>query len=73
MSELQDPALLSPYLIRRTGGGWLAIAPKEAKIAIGVAAPTEDEAKEKFRSVFRRWLEILATVEIREDSAKDKE
>jgi hypothetical protein len=54
---------ISPHLIRRTGGGWLAIAPKNAKIANGVAASTEELAREKFSSVFHRWLEILASGE----------
>ena len=52
---------IRPDLIRRTGGGWLAVAPKGAEIAVGVTAPTEVEAVEKFRSVFCRWLEILAS------------
>ena len=54
-----DVERITPDLVRRTGGGWLAIAPKDAIITIGVTAATEDEAREKFRSVLRRWLEIL--------------
>jgi hypothetical protein len=51
---------IRPDLVRRTCGGWLAIAPSTAKISIGVTASTEDEAIEKFRFVYSRWIEILS-------------
>jgi hypothetical protein len=51
-----------PDLIRRTGGGWLAISPKWAPIAIGVTADTDSNAVEKFRSVYSRWEEILSEI-----------
>jgi len=50
---------VSPYLMRRTGGGWLAVAPPGALVSVGVTASTEEEVKEKFKSVFNRWLELL--------------
>lgn len=50
---------IRPDLIRRTGGGWLAVAPSEAVFSIGVTAPTQEEAAAKFCSVYRRWIEIL--------------
>jgi hypothetical protein len=52
---------IRPDLIRRTGGGWLAVAPTGAFLSLGVTAPTEELAREKFRSVFKRWVEILET------------
>lgn len=52
---------IRPNLIRRTGGGWLAVAPTEAIISIGVTAATEEEARAKFGSVYSRWIEILET------------
>jgi hypothetical protein len=52
---------ISPDLIRRTRGGWLAVAPSGALLSVGVTAPTEELAREKFRSVFKRWVEILET------------
>jgi len=52
---------IRPDLMRRTGGGWLAVAPKGGVFSIGVTAPTANEAREKFSSVIRRWVEILAT------------
>lgn len=46
-------------LVRRTTGGWLAVAPKGAKFPIGVTAPTAEEAKERFCSAYARWLALL--------------
>jgi hypothetical protein len=53
------PTEISPDLIRRFGGGWLAISPKWAFLSIGVTAKTEDEARLKFGSTYKNWLEIL--------------
>jgi hypothetical protein len=50
---------IRPNLIRRTGGGWLAGAPNDALLPIGVTASTESEAVEKFGSVYNRWISIL--------------
>jgi hypothetical protein len=50
---------IRPDLVRRTCGGWLAVAPNGAKFTIGVTAPTQEQSLEKFRSVYNRWLEIL--------------
>jgi hypothetical protein len=50
---------IRPDLIRRTGGGWLAVAPTGSFLSIGVTAQTQEEAVEKFRTVFSRWVEIL--------------
>jgi hypothetical protein len=50
---------IRPDLVRRTCGGWLAVAPNGAKFAIGVTAPTQEQSLEKFRSVYNRWVEIL--------------
>ena len=54
-----DDVRISPDLIRRTGGGWLAVAPKGAIFSLGVTASTVEEATEKFRFTVARWLEIL--------------
>ena len=50
---------IRPDLVRRTTGGWLAVAPKGAKFPIGVTAPTAEEAKERFRSAYEGWLLLL--------------
>lgn len=49
----------NPLLIRRNNGGWLAIAPKNATFLIGITADTADEAEEKFRTVYNRWISIF--------------
>jgi hypothetical protein len=48
-----------PDLVRRTCGGWLAVAPNQAKFSIAVTAATHECASEKFCFVYKRWLEIL--------------
>lgn len=61
MTESTNPQeIVHPDLVRRTGGGWLAIAPSGATFSIGVTAPTEEEAREKFKSVLARWFEIIS-------------
>ncbi len=57
---------MRPDLVRRTGGGWLAVAPNGAFLSIGVTALTQEEAIEKFCFVYHRWIEILATVPTKE-------
>lgn len=52
-------AEIRPDMIRRRCGGWLAVAPDGACFSMGVTAPTEEEAREKFGSAFGRWLEII--------------
>jgi hypothetical protein len=52
---------IKPDLVRRSCGGWLAVAPKDGIFSIGVTAPTPDEAREQFRLTICRWLEILST------------
>jgi hypothetical protein len=51
--------VIRPDLLRRTSGGWLAVAPKSAKFAIGVTAMTPEEAEEKFRSAYGRLVSLL--------------
>ena len=61
MSQLDESAeSIRPDLIRRTGSGWLAVSPKEAKISIAVTAISSIDATEKFKSVYRRWQELLS-------------
>jgi hypothetical protein len=63
MSNLQivNNGEIVPDLMRRSCGGWLAVAPKDGIFSIGVTAPTADEAREKFGTTIQCWLEILAT------------
>ncbi len=62
MNSIQlAPTKIEPNLVRRACGGWLALAPTGAIVRIGVTASTEGEARDQFRFVFNRWVEILAT------------
>ena len=51
---------VTPELINRTCGGWLAVTPSDAPLRLGVTAQTESEAREKFACAVNRWMEILA-------------
>lgn len=62
-TKREQAAEIYPDLVRRTGGGWLAASPKKAAFVIAVTADSEEEAKEKFRYVYGRWLEIAAVTE----------
>lgn len=52
---------IRPRLTERACGGWLAVAPAEAAVHLGVTGQTENEARENFLRSFDRWKEILAT------------
>jgi hypothetical protein len=54
--EIEDKIRVD--LVRRTGGGWLAVSGRGAMFKIGVTGPTEEEARERFRASYRRWQEI---------------
>ncbi len=53
----EDSATLR--LIRCQWGGWLAVSPDSMALQIGVTAPTEDEAREKFSHSLTQWMKIL--------------
>jgi hypothetical protein len=56
---IENAAEIRPDLMRRTCGGWLAVAPSSAKIRIGATGTTEAEAIETFRFVYSRWIELF--------------
>ena len=58
MQNSSDHDLVMPNLVRRTGGGWLAVAPSDVLFSTAVTASTESVAREKFCSVYNRWIEI---------------
>lgn len=62
MSNLQivNNGEIAPDLMRRSCGGWLAVAPQGSTFSIGVTASTAEEANEKFRSAICRWVELLS-------------
>lgn len=60
MSQAHEIPAHEPALIRRLSGGWLAVSPVDARLRIGVTAPTEEEARAAFRVELSRWFEILS-------------
>lgn len=56
---IENAQQIQPDLVRRTCGGWLALAPSSLNLTMGVTAPTEAEAVERFRFSLSRWIEIL--------------
>lgn len=59
MNPQQNRFEIEPELSERVCGGWLAVAPCEAALRIGVVAKTELEARERFRQSVERWLANL--------------
>lgn len=51
--------LIEPRLLRREGGGWLAISEPGAKLRIGVVADTADEARARFGRELAAWQSLL--------------
>lgn len=49
-----------PRLVHRQCGGWLALAPRDASLQIGVWADSEQEAIEKYRTTLDDWNATLA-------------
>lgn len=54
-------ATSDPVLIHRPRGDWLALAPQEANLSLGVIGETEAEARVLFARSEQRWREILAS------------
>jgi len=56
----EQPAIyaVKPVLIKRAGGGWLAITPRGWPLSIGVIAETNEAARRQFDNALRRWSAI---------------
>ncbi len=57
-----SPALKTPILpivFDRECGGWLAVAPEQSPLRIGVTADTEQAARDLFDLVVAKWCETL--------------
>jgi hypothetical protein len=52
-------AQLSPRIIERRCGGWLAVSNNADPVQIGVTAASEIDADFRFQTVRKRWQEIL--------------
>lgn len=48
-----------PILKARTCGGWLAVASKGSPLPFGVTGDTELDARTKYETSLRQWLEIV--------------
>lgn len=48
-----------PQLIERACGGWLALAPREAPVRIGVTADDEGAAREALTAALKEWDRLL--------------
>lgn len=58
MEKLFEP---QPRMVRRRRGGWLALSPAGDSLKIGVVAPTEEQARERFEIATAAWRRTLAT------------
>jgi len=56
----QEADRIEPILSCRTQGGWLEISPPGTRLAIGVMAPTSDDAKKLFRFRYKKWEGFLS-------------
>lgn len=63
MQPNQATFLVSPVLIERRCGGWLAITPPGWPLGIGVTAQTKADAEKVFKEEMRRF----STIKERED------
>lgn len=50
---------ISPKILPRHCGGWLAVSPERCPIRIGVTAETEAEVREKFAKSMTQWIQNL--------------
>ena len=50
---------ISPRIVQRAGGGWLAFTPPRHELVVGVTADTEDGARVKFQATVAEWRLIL--------------
>jgi hypothetical protein len=53
---------ISPTLRRCENGGWLAVAPDESPVRIGVFAWSADEARNRFARARKEWGLLLEEV-----------
>jgi hypothetical protein len=50
-----------PVILRRLCGGWLAVSAHDDSLRIGVVAPTETEARDRFWAALEAWRIMLAS------------
>jgi len=54
---------VQPELRARAGGGFLAVSPAGAPLKIGVSAPTEDQARNRFEAEKAEWIKLRSLVD----------
>lgn len=52
-----------PDLIKRHCGGWLAVAPSNSPLRIGVTGETEKDTILKYKLAAKKWVETLCVGE----------
>ena len=55
MIQLEWFDRVTPRLLRREDGGWLAVTPKGSPLPIGVAAWTAEDARSAFAREVKAW------------------
>ena len=58
MNDDQALYQVTPRLIARNNGDWMAVTPRGWPLALGVCAHDEESAKEKFSAALLRWAAI---------------
>ena len=53
---------VSPQLIARKCGGWLAVTPRGWPLSIGVEGETQELAQQRFDEALARWSRITLTL-----------
>lgn len=53
--------VVTPRMLSRACGGWIAVSPPGAALKIGFTGATAEEAKEGFANSYRRCQMLLAT------------
>ena len=56
-----DVERITPRLIERRCGGWIATSEANASLKIGVTADTEQQARLNFERAVKEWEHILTT------------
>jgi hypothetical protein len=54
---------VSPHLLRRESGGWLAISEPGAAIRIAVIGLTAEDARDRFAGELAEWRRLLSETE----------
>jgi hypothetical protein len=62
---------ISPRLIRRECGGWLAVSPPESPLKLGAVGETEAAARAAFEAEVSHWDRLADLVDQRSNASSD--